>query len=263
MIRVRLACLLTLTLAAWCTPTLAWGPRGHHIVARLAEAQLTPRALAESRRLLATRHAQHLAEVATWADDLRDIDPARFARSKRLHYVNFHSRDCDYQPPRDCRDGDCAVAGIGKYSAILADHSRSDAVRAEALAWLIHLVADIHQPLHAGYRRDGGGNRFQLRWQGKGSNLHRVWDSGLLATAHLSAARYAQRLATVRTPVAVGGTPAQWAEESCRSTRDAGVYPATHSLDAAYVSRSRPIAEQRLRQAGARLASLLNRDLGD
>ncbi len=241
----------------------AWGPRGHRIVARLAEAQLTPRAWTEARKLLAVRGARHLADVAVWADDLRDADPLLFQRTKRLHFVNFHSHDCIYDPPRDCRDGQCVVAAIGKYSAILANPRNSDAVRAEALAFVVHFVGDVHQPLHAGYRHDAGGNDYQVRWRGHGTNLHRVWDSLMLDSTHLSAARFTRILRAEHAPVASGGTPAAWAEESCRIDRDDGVYPPSRFIDRTYVDRELPVAEQRLRQAGARLAALLNRDLAN
>jgi hypothetical protein len=245
-----------------CAPAaLAWGPLGHRIVARLAEAQLTPQARAAARTLLAVRGARHLSDIAVWADDLRDADPVLFQRTKRLHFVNFQSHDCIYEPPRDCRDGECVVAAIDKYSAVLADPGNRPAVRAEALAFVVHFVGDVHQPLHADFRHDAGGNDFQVRWHGRGSNLHRIWDSTMLDTAHLSAARYARRLEAERTPVVTAGTPAEWAEESCRIDRDDGVYPDGHTINQAYVDRELPIAERRLRQAGARLAELLNRDL--
>ncbi|HET7930523.1 MAG TPA: S1/P1 nuclease [Rhodanobacteraceae bacterium] len=259
-----LALLFACAAALLCAPpALAWGALGHHIVARLAEAQLTPTAWAEVQRLLAVRGARHLSQVANWADDLRDVDPALFARTKHMHFVNFHSSDCIYHPPIECARGDCAVAAIEKYSAILADRSNSDAERAEALAFLVHFVADVHQPLHAGYRDDAGGNDVQVRWDGEGTNLHRVWDSLLLDSAQLSAADYTRKLQAETMPVVAGGTPAQWAEESCRIDRGGGVYPASRVIDGVYAARERPVAEQRLRQAGARLAALLDRDLGN
>ena len=244
------------------SPALAWGPLGHRIVARLAEARLTPGATAEVKALLAVRGERYLDQVANWADDLRDTDPALYRRTARLHYVNFQSRDCLYEPPRDCRDGECVVAGISKYSAILANRSNSSAERAQALAFVVHFVADVHQPLHAGYRHDAGGNDFQVHWRGQGTSLHRIWDSAMLDDAHLSTAAYTRKLQAERTPVESGATPAEWAGESCRIDRDGGVYPATHFIDEGYMQRERPIAERRLRQAGARLAALLNRDLG-
>jgi hypothetical protein len=260
----RAACRLAIALVAAlaCMPAAwAWGPRGHRIVAELAEAQLTPQARAAVQKLLAVRGAHHLEDIANWADDLRDIDPELFRRTRRLHFVNFDSRDCLYDPRRECRDGECAVAAIDKYSAILANRSNPPAERAEALAFVVHFVGDIHQPLHAGYRHDAGGNDFQVRWRGHGTNLHHVWDSSMLDSTHLSATQFADKLAADRVPIAAGGTPVGWAEESCRIDRDEGVYPSSRRIDAAYVERELPIAEQRLRQAGARLAALLNRDL--
>lgn len=254
---------LALFAAGWLAlapGALAWGSKGHRIVARLAEAQLTPAARATADRLLAVRGARHLADVSTWADDLRERDPALFERTRRMHYVDFDAPDCIYRPVRDCHDGECVVAAIGHYSAILADRHADAAARAEALAFVVHFVADVHQPLHADDRRDFGGNRFQVHWRDRGTNLHRLWDSGLLEATGWSAARYARELAG--TPVASGGTPATWAEESCRIDRDDGVYPASHVIDRAYVEHALPIIELRLQQAGARLARLLNADLG-
>ncbi len=255
--------LVLFAMLAFAQSALAWGPLGHRIVARLAEAQLTPQAKAGVKRLLAVRGKRYLDQVSVWADDLRRTDPALFQRTRRLHYVNFHSRSCIYDPPRDCRHGQCVVAAIKKYSAILADRSRSDAERAEALAFVVHFVADVHQPLHAGYRHDAGGNDFSVRWKGQKTNLHRIWDSTMLDSRHLSTRGYTHRLLREHKPVIVGGTPAQWAEESCRLDRDGGVYPRGHVIDQAYVERELPVAEQRLRQAAARLAAMLNRDLAN
>lgn len=255
------------TLVLGVTPAFAWGPRGHRIVAELAAAQLTPQATATVNKLLAVRGERNLGDVANWADNLRDTAPALYRRTRRLHFVNFHSDDCNYDPPRDCRDGECVVAAIDKYSAILANRAEPPAARAEALAFVVHFVGDVHQPLHADYRHDAGGNDFQVRWrvhgQDRGTNLHRVWDSLLLDSAGLSTDEYVGRLKAERTRIQTAGTPAEWAEESCRIDRDGGVYPASHVIDQAYAARELPVAEQRLRQAAARLADLLNRDLAN
>lgn len=263
---LRLACLFAVFAAA---PAWAWGPLGHRVVAELAGQQLSPAARAEVERLLAPEHARTLVDVAIWADDLRD-DPAQRAlaeRTRRLHYVNFRSADCVYLPPRDCRDGQCVVAAIGRYAALLADRSRPDAERREALKFVVHFVADVHQPLHAGYRDDKGGNDYQVRYGGQGTNLHAVWDSLLLDSRGLRWRAYAAALdddGPVSLPPPsppLDDPPAQWAQESCRIVRDDGVYPRGHAIGAAYVAAERPLAERRLREAGVRLAALLNRAL--
>ncbi|HEY3521764.1 MAG TPA: S1/P1 nuclease [Rhodanobacteraceae bacterium] len=251
--------LLGCALIAIAPVAFAWGPLGHRVIAQLAQKQLAPAALAQVDLLLAVAGAHRLADIATWPDDLRDLDPAFYKRTAKLHYVNFHSRDCIYDPPRDCARDRCVVWAIGHYAAILGDRSRDDAERAQALSFVVHFVGDVHQPLHASYRDDKGGNDFQVRWHGRGTNLHRIWDSTLLNATGLGYQALANRLSANARAVPQDG-PAQWAQESCRVVRDEGVYPTTRTIDASYVARETPIAEERLREAGARLAVLLNRE---
>lgn len=244
-------------------PVLAWGPTGHRLVADLAERALSPDARAAARRLLAVSGDRTLADVANWADDLRHDRAQRAAwrASAPWHYVNFASPDCRYDANRDCPGGACAVAAIEREARILGDRSRNAAARAAALRYLVHLVADVHQPLHAGYRRDRGGNRYQVQLDGRGTNLHSVWDTPVVVHGRPAWRKYAGQLAAAPPPVA-GGGPADWAEESCRLTRDAGIYPGGHTLDDRYLERMQPLAQRRIREAGARLAGIINRELG-
>ena len=263
--------LLAFALLAVAPAALAWGPLGHRIVADLAQPRLTPAARAEVDRLLASEHAASLADVANWADRLRDDPVPEMAvlakESAPLHYVNMHG-SCTYKPSQDCPDGQCVVHAIHHYAAILGDRSLPIAERAQALNFVVHFVGDAQQPLHAGYKDDKGGNEVQVQFEGRGSNLHRVWDSGLLSTRHLDAAAYTALLEregpiTLPKPIApFDNPPAQWAEESCRVVMDDGVYPQGRRIGAAYVERMRPVAERQLRLGGARLAALLNRVLG-
>lgn len=255
-----LACLLV-------APVQAWGPLGHSVVAELAQRHLSPAAEAEVERLLAPEHTRSLADIASWADQIQD-DPAQDAlwkQTRSQHYINFRGgSDCDYVPPRDCRDDRCVVAALQHYVGVLGDRSQPDAARRDALKFVVHFVGDIHQPLHAGYRDDKGGNTYQVQFDGKGSNLHKVWDSGMLRTRGLEWPAYAQQLdasgpVAMPTPIAPLDNPyAQWAEESCRITADAGFYPDGHVINAAYVRTELPLAEQRLREGGRRLAEVLN-----
>ncbi|RDJ00467.1 S1/P1 Nuclease [Dyella solisilvae] len=241
-----------------------WGQLGHSVVADVAQRHLSPAAEAEVERLLAPEHTKSLADIASWADEIRN-DPAQDAlwkQTRALHYVDFTSGDCNYTPPRDCKDGQCVVAGIDHYVKILADRSQPDAARLQALKFVVHFIGDEHQPLHGGSRDDKGGNAYQVQFNGKGTNLHSVWDSGLLKTRGLESKPYADELESRGTvalppPIAPLDNPyAQWAEESCQISRD--IYPDGHKIDQAYVDKELPVAELRLRQAGRRLAEVLN-----
>lgn len=245
------------------TSAQAWGPTGHRLVADLAQRQLTPIATASAQRLLAISGDRSLADVANWADDLRNDRAQRteWRATAKLHYVNFGSSDCRFDAARDCRGGACVVAAIDRYARILGDRSRPDKERAEALRFVVHFVADAHQPLHAGYRADRGGNRYQVRLHGRGTNLHSVWDTPVVTHDRPSWRKYAAQLVTSAPPIA-RGTPAQWAEESCRLTRDAGIYPRGHTIDDRYLERMQPLAQRRIREAAVRLAGILNRELG-
>jgi hypothetical protein len=247
----------------------AWGPLGHSVVAELAQRHLSPAAEAEVERLLAPEHTRSLADIASWPDEIRN-DPKQqtlWNDTRGLHYINFRDRSCLYVPPRDCPDGKCVVTALPHYVAILSDRSQSDAARLQALKFIVHFTGDIHQPLHAGYRDDKGGNDYQVQFEGKGMNLHRVWDSGLLSTRGLDWHAYAQRLdaegvAPLPAPITPLDNPyAQWAEESCRITRD--IYPSGHKLDQSYIDAELPVADQQLREAGRRLAEVLDIALQD
>lgn len=244
-------------------PAAAFGPLGHRIIGDLAQRQLTPAAAAQVRALLAGEPDPTLAGVSNWADELRDNDPDRGKATARWHYVNFPHGDCAYAPARDCPDGNCVVAAINRNFLALSDRSRSNPERAEALKFLVHFVGDVHQPLHAGYRDDRGGNDFQINYRDEGSNLHSVWDSLILDSRHLDADAYAAALIKQSPPpfdaTRRSDRPAvEWAQESCRIVQQPGLYPASHTLTEAYLTAQRPRVEQRLRQAGARLADMIN-----
>ncbi|HET9032254.1 MAG TPA: S1/P1 nuclease [Dokdonella sp.] len=241
----------------------AWGPAGHRMVAALAEKQLDAKTHSEIQHLLGILGASSLADIANWADEMR-ADPAQRELSRatsRLHYVNFSDSRCHYVAAQICPNGQCVVAAINHYANVLGDSAATDVARAEALRFLVHFVGDAHQPLHAGYRPDRGGNNYQVRFKGKGSNLHAIWDSKIIASRHLRWQDYARRLE--RPPVAGGDeeNPVVWAEQSCRITGNEGFYPRGRTIDKTYLDRMRPLAEQQIVLAGQRLAGILQRSL--
>ncbi len=258
----RFALAFGLFVLACAGDSFAWGARGHRVIAAMAEARLDGPVESELKRLLAVTGARELADVAAWADELREETPqSPLAKATtKLHYVNFSDAGCRYDAARVCPGGQCVVAAIDRYAAILGERSRPDAERAEALRFLVHFVGDAHQPLHAGYRSDRGGNEFQVRLGGKGSNLHSVWDFDVLSIRRIGWRRYAAALQPPRREAA-HGRPRDWAEASCRLTRDGGVYPSSRKLDARYLAAMQPIAEQRLQRAAIELAAMIQRAL--
>ena len=241
---------------------MGWGQDGHRIVGRLAQAELSPAAKTEVDRLLADESDRSLEGVSTWADEIRDTPDGR--RSSRWHWVNL-SKDppCTYVPERDCADGNCVIGAINSQLAILADRQRPLAERRDALKFVVHFVGDAHQPFHAGFADDRGGNTTQLQFDRRGWNLHALWDSAMVTQAGLSPADYASQLGNAPSlpadaAVYAPDQAAAWALESCRAIGDNTLYPSGRFVGRGYLEQHRPLVEQRLRQAGERLAAALN-----
>lgn len=257
--RTLAGCLLLL-LSCWAAAAHAWGPKGHRLVAALASDELSVYARTEIARLLRGEAEPTLPGVANWADDLRENDPDLGRRTARWHYVNLADDDCRYVAVMDCGNGDCLIEAIRRQRALLADRRQPDAVRAQALKFLVHFVGDAHQPLHAGYARDRGGNTVQLQLDGKGTNLHWLWDGEVIASAGMNERRYLRHLRRMALPAEAGSSddPETWAEASCRIVLREGFYPLRPKIEPAYFSRWRATADAQLRIAGHRLAMLLN-----
>lgn len=242
------ALLLPLTHAS---SAFAWGAEGHRLIAQLAETQLTPAAHAEVNRLLATEPGSSMPSVATWADEIRSRSTAPW------HYVNPPPGGCSYDRDRDCADGQCAVETLSRQVDILSAKT-SDSARLTALKWVIHLVGDLHQPLHAGFKADKGGNLYQIQAFGRGTNLHSLWDGAMIRNrpGGMDALRKAAATAGVAPPNAP--QPADWAAESCKIVSAPDFYPNGHDIGQPYVDRWDPVLVDRLKSAAQRLAATLN-----
>lgn len=238
-----------------------WGIVGHRIVGQVAQARLTPEASAEVARLL---NGGSLASVSTWADSVRTKRP----ETGPWHYVDIPIWENSYDAERDCKAGACVIDALTANLAILSDTRRPAAERRDALKFVVHFMGDMHQPLHTGDRGDKGGNDVKLTFNGKLTNLHAVWDSGLLTATGESedaiVALIASRLA-VRGDISsmTRGSIIDWATESHNVSRDV-VYPfvpPSLTIDNDYLAKVRPVMEDRLLRGGVRLAAVLNRAL--
>ena len=233
----------------------AWGIEGHQIVAEAAQKLLTASARAEVDRLLALELGATLASVSTWADKFRSPSTAPW------HFVNLpRDSNCTYDPDRSCVQGACVVGAIERQAEVLASRA-ADEDRLKALKYVVHFVADVHQPLHAGFADDRGGNSFQLQAFGRGTNLHALWDSALLQ-------QWPGGFTALRAAVEADNTadsnpsPGRWAEASCRVVTTEGFYPDGHKLDDEYARRWGATLVQQLAAAARRLAMVLNQTLG-
>ena len=227
----------------------AWGTQGHQVIANVAHAQLTAKAKAEIDKLLALEPGETLASISTWADEHRS--PATAA----WHYINFPKNSCIYDAARDCPDGNCVVAAIDRQLEVLKSNAPADK-RLTALKYVAHLVADVHQPLHAGYAEDRGGNTYQLQAFMRGSNLHALWDVGLIKNLEMTNEALTTKLQAKPVPTGTFNA-ASIAEESCRIIGTPGFYP-DRKVDVSYIEQFTPVMEGRLRLAGARLAAMLS-----
>jgi len=254
----------------------AWGPEGHVLVARLAEGQLSAKT---KEALVPLLEGRTLADIASWADDWRSFH----GNTGRWHYVDVPLEAERYDEGRDCPRGDCVVRALEAEIAKLGNPRTGALERRRALRFVVHLVGDLHQPLHAVDHDDRGGNqiRAQLVLPGgefpyrsmRDANLHSVWDNDLLDSAHRDQDTYLAALTPAPGAVAKlqEGELRDWVNEAHRLAQDpayARLPPLpsepfqTLQLDVAYVQACRPVAESQLQKAGMRLARILNAALG-
>jgi hypothetical protein len=237
----------------------AWGMEAHQAIAMAAGTALTPHARQEVDRLLAVEPGSTLASIASWADTHRS------ATTSRWHYVNFPDDTCTYDAARDCADGACVVHAAAAQSAVLASQADPQA-RLTAMKYVVHLVGDIHQPLHAGHADDKGGNDYQVQAFGRGTNLHALWDTALVQRLEPDATQLAALLALrMATPAYEPDREptrllVEAAQESCALVQAPAFYPG-HRIDLGYAQYAAPILLERMATAAARLAAILNRAL--
>ncbi len=242
-------------------PAFAWGKTGHRVVAAIADAQLSGLARAHVKQILG--QAESLDEAANWPDEMRS-NPSPFWQktSTPWHYVTLNGIVYDHAPS----EGD-ALEALNKYSATLRDPSASLADKQLALRFVVHIIGDLHQPLHVGKCCDKGGNDVKVKWFGRDLNLHSVWDSALVDEQQLSFTEMTAKLQRHTSNADVIAwwdiNPRDWMSESAqiretiypRPTNDPKKVP---ELSYSYVYQNTPIMERRLKQAGVRLAAYLN-----
>lgn len=255
-----------------CLPfgSRAWGVLGHRAVARIAENHLSPAARREIAHLLGT---ETMPLVSSWADELRS-DP-QFRETGPWHYVNVPV-GLDFAAfAKQLNDPALAApaAPTNAYTALLKarqdlkDPAKTTEEKRVALKFLVHLVGDVHQPLHLGHQEDKGGNDIKVTWRGKDeTNLHSVWDGALV--------EYSGFTFTEMAAAYDHATPAQrkqwqqddittWLFESYQLCPPIYAAAAANSkFDWHFYPTFGPTVEQQILKAGIRLAGMLNEIYG-
>lgn len=241
-----------------CLPAFGWGPEGHDLVARIALAQLSPAARAQVAEILGP--GETIVSVSSWADEVRSSRE----ETAPWHYIDVPIDQPNLNMTRDCPQGACVVAAIERFRNEVKNPATPPAERREALMFIIHFVGDLHQPLHSSNNQDRGGNDVRVRFQGRSSNLHSLWDSGLMGQMGTEDELYARLLPEAqknRKKWARGSVEA-WVEESHKAAQKTvyGLLPkgSPAVIDAEYERQADPLIEMQLAKAGVRLAAMLN-----
>lgn len=275
----RLQALAAALLALAPAPAAAWWDFGHRTTASIAWSRLSPAARHEVRRLVA-----HAPELATPTCPIRSIEDAsvwpdciKTLGERFSHAFPWHFQNVDICKPFDidanCPFGACVSRQITRQAALLADRTLPDRERLQALAFLVHLVGDLHQPLHAGDHNDLGGNRVPARYGpgGPRGNLHLIWDGWLAERAITTPP--ADLLAELGDPVtAAAGTVEDWSREVWEISRDrayapllgdpcAAPGPEPVTVSAGMIEAAIPVVRQQIARGGLRLARLIEEAL--
>ena len=265
----RLAALLAMSALA-AAPAAAWGPVGHRITAQIAQDNVSGQTRARIAQILGH---EALPEAATWPDEQRSNPDAFWqTTSYPWHFVTIPVG----QAPEHLEhpsEGDAETA-LESFTAVLRDPAASPEDKARALRFVVHIVGDLHQPLHVGKPGDRGGNDVKVKWFDDPvvQNLHWVWDEGMIRRQELSFSEYAARLEARMTAEQVVAwwnvEPDTWMAESA-ALRDR-IYPAPSERDGAgtpeapfvmrywYPYEWTPEMELRLQQSGIRIAAYLD-----
>lgn len=231
--------------------TFGWGKNGHRIVGQIAMKHMNNKALKNTKAILGD---EDIAISANWMDFIKS--ESEYDYMKPWHYVTIPDSGHYHGAPEE---GD-AFEAINKYIEELKTKNFS-IDEAHALKCLIHIIGDVHQPLHVGNGTDRGGNDVKVKFFWEKSNLHRVWDSGIIDNEQLSYTEYANWI-DIASPDEITkwqSTPVMdWLLESKQMRSMVYKIPESKNLSYLYVHDNVYELNKRLLQAGIRLAGILN-----
>lgn len=251
-------------LAVHFQPVFGWGQKGHDIVARIAEQHLTRRAKKNITQLL---DGKSIVYYSSWMDNLRNSPywEGGYDVTRTWHYANV-DEGRTYETMTREPAGDVLTA-IDLVVSGLRSGELTDSMRVDYLRMLVHMVGDLHCPMHAGRLSDIGGNRRQVQWFGQSTNLHSVWDTKFLESArkwsHTEWQEQLDRCNKKQIKEIQAGTVRDWFGETVAAARELyDASPEGANLGYEYLYTYNDLLERQLLYAGYRLASLLNELFG-
>lgn len=249
---------LLILLVALCATieSFGWGQKGHDIVAYIAECNLTPAAY---RKVVAALDGHSPVYYANWLDGASHTP--EYAYTKTWHYANVDEGNTYATQPRN-EKGD-VVQAVNEIVAKLKSGNLNSEEESLNLKMLIHLVGDMHCPMHAGRLSDRGGNNVKVKFFGKQCKLHSLWDSEIVESAHrwgyTEWQREIDRATRAERREIAEGSPLEWFEQTYRAAVEVYKHtPEGASLSYDYVTHFTPTVEEQLLRGGIRLAHLLN-----
>lgn len=237
--------------------SFGWGSTGHRATGLIAEQYLTAKARKRIKQILGQ---ESLAMVSTWMDEIRSDSTYNYTTD--WHWTTIPDGG-KYEDVEGNPDGKVMMM-IEKFTKELKTGKLTAKQQAEYLKMLVHMVGDIHQPLHVGKPGDRGGNDIKVKWAGGDSNLHRVWDSDMIEDTKLSYTELAQSLPKPNAEIIKKWQQTSvrdWAKESM-TLRPAVYNIGKGSLGYRYSYVNMPSVRERILQAGVRIAGLLNQIYG-
>jgi hypothetical protein len=236
-----------------------WGQVGHYVTGELAEMHLTDTARERVNEILGD---VSMARATVWMDDIRS--DSRYDHTRTWHWATIPD-GMTYEEAEQEEGGDIIWA-LETLIEKLKEGGLDEDEERDYLRMVMHMVGDIHQPLHVGTGEDRGGNDVRVHWMGDSSNLHRVWDSDIINSFQMSFTELTRELNTA-TPEQIEewqqATVRDWAYESV-SYRDR-IYDLPDDMRIGFQYRydNKDIVFKRVLQAGIRMAGVLNEIYGE
>jgi len=238
--------------------TKKWGKTGHRVVGDVAAEYLNDDAAEAVDRILGD---ESMAIASTWMDKIRS--DSNYDYTHDWHWVTIPD-GMTYAETEKNSNGDL-IKAIRDITKKLESGNLSSQNEAKNLKMLIHLIGDIHMPLHVGTGNDRGGNQLDVNWFWSSSNLHRVWDSGMINESQLSYTELSNAVdytSEEKIKTLQNSSVLDWAQESMQLRKQVYQIPENRDINYEYMYRNWDTVQKRLRRAGVRLAGVLNKIYG-